>query len=83
MKTCTFFRDMDFPIRNGTIAYLADNTYPNVSDEAVAMMLERGVGEVVPDEILADPDDLIDLPLEPPVTKVTRTTMRKRWKPKS
>ena len=83
MNTCTFFFDMDFPIKNGTVAYLASNTYPNVPDEAVAMMLDRGLGEIVPDDILADPDDLIELTLEPPVTKVTRTTMRKRWKTKA
>jgi hypothetical protein len=80
MNTVTFFRDMDFPIKNGTVAYLADNTYPNVPDDVVAMMLDRGVGEIVPDEILADPDDdLTDLTLEPPVTKITRQRMKKRW----
>ena len=81
MKTVTFFRNMDFPVKNGTVAYLEDNTYPNVPDDVVAMMLERGVGEVVPDEILADPADLIDLPLEPPITKIKRTHMRKKWGP--
>lgn len=81
MNTCTFFRDMDFPIKTGTIAYLADNTYGHVPDDVVAMMLDLGVGEIVPDEILADPDDLIDLPLDPPLTKITRTRMRKKWGP--
>ncbi|WP_425985870.1 hypothetical protein [Brevundimonas sp. TWP1-2-1b1] len=83
MKTVTFFRDMDFPVKNGTVAYLQDNTYPHVPDDVVAMMLDLGVGEVVPDDILADPDDLADDYFEPPVTKVTRTTMRKRWKTKA
>lgn len=80
MNTVTFFFDMDFPIKNGTVAYLASNTYGDVPDDVVAMMLERGFGEVVPDDILGDPD-LVDLTLEPPLTKLSRTRMKKRWGP--
>ncbi len=79
MTTVTFFRDMDFPIKNGTVAYLQDNTYPDVPDDVVAMMLDLGVGEVVPDDILTNPDDQDDFSAEPPLTKITRTRMKKRW----
>lgn len=81
MNTVTFFFDMDFPIKNGTVAYLASNTYGDVPNDVVAMMLDRGLGEVVPDHILGDPDDLTDLKLEPPLTKLSRTRMKKRWGP--
>lgn len=77
MTTLTFFRDFDFSIPNGTVAYLADHTYPDVPDAAVAMAIERGVAEIVPDDILAEPGE--DDPLDPPATKTRRTRMKKSW----
>lgn len=79
MNTVTFFRDMDFPIHNGTIAYLQDNTYADVSDDAALMAVEKGVGEIVPDSILGDPDAVDDGQIEPPITKISRTRMKKKW----
>lgn len=77
MATATFFCDMDFPTATGRIAYLADHTYPNVPEAVVAMMLARGVGEVVPDEVLGlDPDVRVEA-----ITKVTRTRRKKKWGP--
>lgn len=54
MKTVTLFFDYDHPIHNGCIAYLASNTYA-VADEIADIISERGVGEIVPDEILDEP----------------------------
>jgi hypothetical protein len=77
--TVTFFADYDHRIPNGTVAYLADNTYPGVPADAVEIILERGLGEVVPDDILGDDeDDGSDPEL---VTKLKRTRMRKKWGP--
>ena len=78
MKTITLFFDYDHPIKNGCIAYLASNTYA-VADDIAEVIAEKGLGEIVPDDLLGDDTDLLN---ERPeiVEKLKRTTMRKRWK---
>lgn len=78
MKTVTLFFDYDHPIKNGCVAYLASNTY-RVEEEIANIIAERGLGEVVSDDLLEDDGDLLN---ESPeiVEKLKRTTMRKRWK---
>lgn len=78
MKTVTLFFDYDHPIRNGCIAYLASHTY-SVEDDIAAAIAERGVGEIVPDDILTDPpisDDDIEFGALKPIRGKNR---RSAW----
>lgn len=77
MKTITMFSDFEYTHNVGHFTiYKADTTY-RVEDEVAERINRCGAGEIVPDEILNEPDDDDFEPMLE--TKPKRRKVSRKW----
>lgn len=77
MKTVTMFFQYEHPIdKNSFVLYMPDNTYPEVPDDVAAAIADKGLGEIVPDEILGtEPDEATEIAVKNP----RRRKVSRKW----